>query len=147
MTFRNFLVALDESAQAAAGIDLAIDLAKAVKAKITLVHALDPAVLATSADDVGSTSVMEIELDELQAAGKELVETTAARVREAGLEVETIVRDGVPAKVILDTAMRSNCDLIVMGTHGRHGIERFFLGSCAEQVLREAAIPVLVKRS
>jgi len=147
MTFKNILVAVDESPQAAVGIDLAIDLAKTLKSRITLVHALDPATLATSADDAGSTSVMEIELDELQAAGKALVETTAERVRAAGLEVEAIVRDGVPAQVILDSAMRSNCDLIVMGTHGRHGIERFFLGSCAEAVLRESPIPVLVKRS
>lgn len=145
--FRNILVAVDESPQAASGIDLATDLAKALKARLTLVHALDPAVLAASADDAGSVSVMEIELDELQAAGKELVEATAARIRKAGIEVDAIVRDGVPARVILDTAKRSNCDLIVMGTHGRHGIERFFLGSCAEAVLRESPIPVLVKRS
>jgi len=145
--FQNILVAVDESPQAASAIDLAVGLATALKAKLTLVHALDPAVLAASADDAGSVSVMEIELDELQAAGKELVETTAARVREAGLEVETIIRDGVPAKVILDTAARSGCDLIVMGTHGRHGVQRFFLGSCAEAVVRESPIPVLVKRS
>jgi len=145
--FCNILVAIDESPQSSAGLDLAIDLARTLKSAITLVHALDPATLATSADDAGSTSVMEIELDELQASAKELVEATTARVRSAGLAVEAIVRDGVPAKVILDTAMRSNCDLIVMGTHGRHGIERFFLGSCAEAVLREASVPVLVKRS
>ncbi len=145
--FRNILVAIDESAQSAAGLDLAIDLAKTLKSTITLVHALNPATLATSADDAGSTSVMEIEVDELQASGKELLAVTTARVRAAGIEVEAIIRDGVPAKVVLDTAMRSNCDLIVMGTHGRHGIERFFLGSCAEAVLREASVPVLVKRS
>jgi nucleotide-binding universal stress UspA family protein len=145
--FRNILVAIDESPQSAAGLDLAIDLAKTLKSTIRLVHALDPATLATSADDAGSTSVMEIELDELQASAKELVEATTARVRSAGIEVEAIIRDGMPAKVILDTAMRSNCDLIVMGTHGRHGIERFFIGSCAEAVLRESPIPVLVKRS
>ncbi len=145
--FEHILVAIDESPQSSAGLDLAIDLAKTLKSTITLVHALDPATLATSADDAGSTSVMEIELDELQAAAKELIEATAARVRAVGLAVETIVRDGVPAKVILDTAIRSNSDLIVMGTHGRHGIERFFLGSCAEAVLRESPIPVLTKRS
>jgi nucleotide-binding universal stress UspA family protein len=145
--FKHILVAIDESSQSAAGLDLAIELAKTLKSSITLVHALDPAALATSADDAGSTSVMEIEVDELQAAGKELMEATSERVRSAGIAVEAIVRDGVPAKVILDTATRSNCDVIVMGTHGRHGIERFFLGSCAEQVLREASMPVLVKRS
>jgi nucleotide-binding universal stress UspA family protein len=145
--FGNILVAIDESSQAAAALDTAIDLAKALKSAVTLVHALDPTTIATSADDAGATSVIEIELDELQAAAKELVEATSARVRSAGLAVEAIVRDGPPARVILDTAVRSNCDLIVMGTHGRHGVARFFVGSCAEAVLRESPIPVLVKRS
>jgi nucleotide-binding universal stress UspA family protein len=145
--FRNILVAIDESPQSAAALDLAIELGKTLKSRITLVHALDPGAIASTADDAGAASVMEIELDELQSAGKELLEATSQRVRDAGLEVESIVRDGVPAQTILDTATRANCDLIVMGTHGRHGIERFFIGSCAEQVLRESTVPVLAKRS
>lgn len=145
--FRNILVAIDESPQSAAALDLALELGKTLKSRITLVHALDPAAIASTADDAGAASVMEIELDELQSAGKELLEATSQRVRDAGLEVESIVRDGIPAQTILDTATRANCDLIVMGTHGRHGIERFFIGSCAEQVLRESPVPVLVKRS
>jgi nucleotide-binding universal stress UspA family protein len=145
--FHNILVAIDESPQAAAALDLAIELGKTLKSTITLVHALDPGAIASTADDAGAVSVMEIELDELQNAGKELIEATSQRVRDAGLHVESIVRDGVPAQTILDTATRANCDLIVMGTHGRHGIERFFLGSCSEAVLRESPIPVLVKRS
>ncbi|MGH7715007.1 MAG: universal stress protein [Vulcanimicrobiaceae bacterium] len=147
MMFRNILVAIDESSQSAAALDLAIELAKTLNGTITLVHALDPGSIASTADDAGAASVMEIELDELQSAGKELLEAMGQRVRAAGLEVETIVRDGLPAQTIVDTATRANCDLIVMGTHGRHGIERFFLGSCAEAVLRESPIPVLVKRS
>lgn len=145
--FARILVAVDESPQAASALDLAIELAKALSASITLVHAIDPGSIATAATDAGATTVMEIELDELQAAGRELLDATTARVRAAGVPVETILRDGVPATTIVDTARRSNCDLIVIGTHGRHGVARVFLGSCAEGVLRESPVPVLVKRS
>ena len=145
--FSRILVAIDDSPQAASALDLALDLGKAVSASIVLVHAIDPAAIASTANDAGAASVMEIELDELEASGKELLEATTARVRAAGLQVDATLRDGVPSAVILDTAKRSDCDLIVMGTHGRHGVARVFLGSCAEAVLRESTVPVLVKRS
>ncbi|MGH7684242.1 MAG: universal stress protein, partial [Vulcanimicrobiaceae bacterium] len=92
-------------------------------------------------------NVLEIEMDELQTAGKELLETAAARVRAAGVDVTTLLRDGLPAATILDTARHSDCDVIVLGTHGRHGVARVFLGSCAESVLRDSPVPVLIKRS
>lgn len=145
--FKAILVPVDESPQALAAVDLAISLAKELRASLTLVHAVDPAAIATAADDASAATVMEIELDELQAAGKELLAATATRAREAGIEATTVLRDGVPSATILDTARRTGSDLIVMGTHGRHGVARFFLGSCAEAVLRESPIPVLVKRS
>ena len=145
--FSRILVAVDESPQAALALDLAIELAKTVSGSITLVHAIDPGSIATAATDAGATTVMEIELDELQAAGRELIDATTARVRAAGVEVEGIVRDGSPAATIVDTARRTNSDLIVIGTHGRHGVARIFLGSCAEGVLRDSPVPVLVKRS
>lgn len=145
--FKRILVAVDDSPQSDAALDLAIELAKTHKSSIVLVHALDPGTIASTADDAGAASVMEIELDELQTAAKDLLDATAARVSAAGVSVEKSVRDGVPARVVLDTASRSDCDLIVIGTHGRHGIQRLFLGSCAEAVIRESPIPVLVKRS
>ncbi len=147
MTFRNILAAIDDSPQAAEALDLAIELARAVGAALVVVHAIDPARLAAAGADVMASSAMEVELDELQTAGKELLETAAARAKAAGLEVTTILRDGVPAPTIVDTARGSKCDLIAIGTHGRRGVARVFLGSCAESVLRDSPVPVLVKRS
>ncbi|MGH7660606.1 MAG: universal stress protein [Vulcanimicrobiaceae bacterium] len=146
MSFKNILAAVDESPQAAAALDLAIELARAVGASLTVVHAMDPSLIATAGAD-GAGNVLEIEMDELQTAGKELLETAAARVRAAGVDVTTILRDGLPAATILDTARHSDCDVIVLGTHGRHGVARVFLGSCAESVLRDSPVPVLIKRS
>jgi nucleotide-binding universal stress UspA family protein len=57
--------------------------------------------------------------------------------------VEYRVQDGDPAVEILGVAGETRCDLIVMGTHGRTGLERMLLGSVAEKVVRKAACPVL----
>ena len=95
--FRNILVAIDESPQSAAALDLAIELGKKLRSTITLVHALDPGALASTADDAGAASVMEIELDELQSAGKELLEATSQRVRDAGLRPADAGAAGRPA--------------------------------------------------
>ena len=147
MTFKNILVAVDESQQAAAALDIAIELARAVGASLTIVHAIDPALVAAASADTMAANTVEIELDELQNAGRELLEKAVARGKAAGLETMSMLRDGAPAATILDTARRSNCDLIVIGTHGRHGVARMFVGSCAESVLRESTVPVLIKRS
>ena len=56
------------------------------------------------------------------------------------------VQQGVPYREILDMAHTQQVDLIVMGTHGRTGLEHFFLGSVAEKVVRLAPCPVMVTR-
>lgn len=147
MIFKNILVAIDESQQAAAALDLAIELSRAVSASLTIVHAIDPARIAAASTDTMAANTVEIELDELQTAGRDLLEKAVARAKAAGLEAMSLLRDGIPAATILDTARRSNCDLIVIGTHGRHGVARMFVGSCAESVLRDSTVPVLIKRS
>jgi nucleotide-binding universal stress UspA family protein len=55
--------------------------------------------------------------------------------------------DALPADGILQLAALKNADLIVMGTHGRSGLNRWMLGSVAERVLRESPVPVLTVRS
>jgi nucleotide-binding universal stress UspA family protein len=60
-----------------------------------------------------------------------------------GVPVETIVADDIPARAIVDTADRVDAALIVMGTHGRHGLTRALLGSVTERVLRMTSRPIL----
>lgn len=67
----------------------------------------------------------------------------ADRFRERGSAVEVVVEEGVPAESILQHAARHGADLIAMGTHGRSGFDRLFLGSTAERVLPQAPCPVL----
>lgn len=62
---------------------------------------------------------------------------------EPARRVQHLLAEGEPATEILRTAREQDCDLIVMGTHGRTGLDRFVLGSVAEQVVRQAGCPVL----
>jgi len=63
-----------------------------------------------------------------------------------GVEHETLMRFGHPADEVVKAAKELNADLIVMATHGRHGISHLVLGSVAEKVVREATAPVLTVR-
>jgi nucleotide-binding universal stress UspA family protein len=60
--------------------------------------------------------------------------------------VETRVMEGSPSRKIVRYAEQERCDLIIMGTHGRGGIDRLLLGSVAEQVVRSSDVPVLTMR-
>ncbi len=82
-----------------------------------------------------------------QAAQESLAEFVKAELGERAAWVETRVVDGLPADGIRTAAERVHADLIVMGTHGRGGLNRWMLGSVAERVLRESPIPVLTVRS
>jgi nucleotide-binding universal stress UspA family protein len=68
----------------------------------------------------------------------------ASRLKKKKLSVKTAVVAGIPADVILDYANQNSVDLIIMSTHGRSGISRWFFGSVAEKVTRHATIPVLI---
>ena len=63
-----------------------------------------------------------------------------------GVPAETHVLEGTPSREIVEFAERGECDLIVMGTHGRGGIDRLLLGSVAEKVVRASTVPVLTVR-
>src|SRR5205814_7121380 len=66
---------------------------------------------------------------------------------DASLRVEHRVAVGNPANEVLSLARALNCDVIVMGTHGRTGLDRLLTGSVAEEVLRKADCPVMVVRT
>ena len=73
-------------------------------------------------------------------------EVAVGRVEDlapADVPVETVVRDGTPSHVIVEEAATTDCDLVVMGTHGRGGIDRLLLGSVTERVVRQSPVPVL----
>jgi nucleotide-binding universal stress UspA family protein len=85
-------------------------------------------------------------LQDVGAAAEARLEEVAAGLREQGIEVETMSREGYPAEVIVEEAERLGADLIAMGTHGRSGLGHLLLGSTAERVVPRAPCPVLTLR-
>jgi nucleotide-binding universal stress UspA family protein len=82
----------------------------------------------------------------LREIGQEAVEDIRERADEAGVDVESVVEDGTPHQTILNYADSEDIDLIVMGTHGRSGLDRYLLGSVTERIVRSSEVPVLTVR-
>ncbi|MEF8777302.1 MAG: universal stress protein [Natronomonas sp.] len=82
----------------------------------------------------------------LREIGHEAVEDIRERADEAGVDVESVVEDGTPHQTILNYADSEDIDLIVMGTHGRSGLDRYLLGSVTERIVRSSDVPVLTVR-
>jgi nucleotide-binding universal stress UspA family protein len=137
--FRHILVPTDFSEPASRALEFAISLASKFDSKLTLLHAswLPPSAYATAAGIYWPT-------DELERAAKKELETLMPKVIERCRGAQGIVLMGEPSLTILDVAKERSCDLIVMGTHGRRGLARVFLGSVAEKVVRLSPIPVLI---
>jgi nucleotide-binding universal stress UspA family protein len=82
----------------------------------------------------------------LRQIGEEAIEEIRDRADAAGVALETAIEDGSPHRSILEYADSEGVDLIVMGTHGRSGLDRYLLGSVTERVVRGADAPVLTVR-
>lgn len=78
----------------------------------------------------------------------EMVQAMADRVRDLlrqeGVAADSVVKEGNPAQAIVDAASENDCDLIIVGSHGRTGLDRLLMGSVSQQVVIKALCPVLV---
>ena len=83
---------------------------------------------------------------ECEKTGHRATSSVVEKAKFAGLEAESVILKGSPAEKILDFADEHDIDLIVVGSLGKSGIERFALGSVSEKVVRHAKVPVLVVR-
>jgi len=142
--FTRILVATDFSAQSERAWTTARRLARALGADLTLVHVFGEGVL-YSEGVLSSAHVRAVFASAREWAEKTLGEWADAG-RHDGVSVETSLRTGVPHAEIVAAAREMRADLIVVGTHGRGGLDRVLLGSVAERVLRLAPCPVLAVR-
>jgi nucleotide-binding universal stress UspA family protein len=139
----HILVPTDFGDAARHALKMALGLAAASNAKVTILHTtwLPPSAYAAYAEGVFWPT------DEMsKGAAMELEEVRKNAARIYG-NVETKMVTGEPWEQILAVAKDIGADLIVMGTHGRRGVARAFIGSVAEKVVRMAGIPVLVARA
>jgi nucleotide-binding universal stress UspA family protein len=137
-TIRKILHPTDFSEQAAAAFRLASSLAKQHGAEVVVLHVVPPPVAWGEA----------IAREPPDSYKEELWNEYMLPIRspEPGVQVLYRMEEGIPADLIATVAEDIGCDLIVMGTHGRTGLRRLFMGSVAEQVLRTAPCPVLTIR-
>jgi len=128
-----------------AGMERVVDHAASLAAEHdALVHGLY-VVDATSFTSLPMETSWEGVADLLEEEGAEALNELERIVGERA-EVERIISEGTPSRGIVDHARETGCDIVVMGTHGRGGIDRLLLGSVAERVVRTCPIPVLTVR-
>ena len=145
--YSRILVPVDGSEPSQCGLREAIAIARDNRSTLVLLHVVT--VLPMPSADAGFVYYGEM-LDEMQRAGKELVDKSTRQVAQAGVACESEVIDGGAGPVcdvIVAQAVARHCELIVMGTHGRRGMKRLALGSDAELVVRHAPVPVLLVKS
>jgi nucleotide-binding universal stress UspA family protein len=134
------ICATDFSPSAQAATEMAAGLARRLDQPIVLFHAVQPPY-------VGAIEAAVVHFDwtqVLERAAAARLEGAARTLRESGLVVSTELSFGAPAPQIVELAQARAAEAIVVGTHGRSGLPRLFLGSVAEKVLREAGRPVFV---
>ena len=125
---------------------------RAVAHALALAAVHDATVHAIYVVDTSSYAGMSVEAswegvgDLLRSDAAEAVAAVEERAKGTDVDVETAVVEGSPSREIVRYAEGNGCDLVVMGTHGRGGIDRLLLGSVAEKVVRAAAVPVLTVR-
>jgi len=134
------LVPTDGSAGTTRVIDHASELARAHDASLHFLYVVNTASFANLPMETSWESVTTM----LREEGEDTLRAAETRAGVDG--VVTAMREGPPSREIVDYAADEGCDLVVMGTHGRGGLNRLLLGSVAERVVRSSEVPVLTVR-
>ncbi|OJY21145.1 MAG: hypothetical protein BGO98_13840 [Myxococcales bacterium 68-20] len=138
IAFKNILVPVDFGEPSRRALEVAIALAKQNGAALTVLHVFDVPPSYASMD----LSPMDLLAPMWSAAQAEL-DATLAKVKGALPNATHCLTRGTPWREILATIDRTHPDLVVVGTHGRTGLERALLGSVAERIVRLSPVPVL----
>lgn len=144
MDIKKILFPTDFSEGSANALPYAVDLAKNYGAKLYMLHVIYD-IATASGLHVPHVSVDEMYKELLASAKKEL-ERFGADILKDLKDIEYTIIRGIPYEEILKFAKENNIDLIVIGTHGRKGLDRVLFGSTAERVVRNSSCPVLTVR-
>lgn len=133
------LVAHDGSAHADKALQEASGMAEKMGAEIVIIT-VAPDLCLTEVSDSECKFITESLFSEAESSMKKVTDELATK----GIKAEIVIKDGHPAEKIIDTAKEIGADLIVVGSHGRHGANRFFLGSVSAKIVEHAPCHVLV---
>ncbi|QFU85035.1 universal stress protein [Natronorubrum aibiense] len=136
--YQDLLLATDGSEGARQATEHAIELAAQLDAAL---H-----VLSVSEEGPHSSEKQDRMRTDPESKATDALEDAERAAADAGLETSTIVRHGVAQEEIVDVAETNAIDMIVMGTHGRTGLDHLVVGSVAEEVVRNAPVPVVTVR-
>jgi len=150
MKFQRILIGIDDSKYSENAAEYGFELAHAFKADVALVHITEPIIMPQPTDPGMGGSIMPglgMENPELiniqEEYSSKLIDNTIKRLA-GDLQVTQFNEFGSTADAIIECITKFNADLVVLGTHSRTGLDRFFMGSVAEDVVRHSPVAVLV---
>ena len=138
---RRILLATDLSPASEGAALQALDLAHDLGAELLIVSVIDPGSLRLPGGRFGAR------VDQVRNSRETAAQELVTRGRAAGVRVNFLIWEGEPAESIVDAARSEQVDLVVVGSHGRGSVGRFFIGSVSDHVVRHAHCPVLVVRA
>lgn len=144
--YQRILVPFDGSDNGKRALQEAVHLAQDQHARLRVIHVLEEIPWQISCSTVAPIDIGAVE-EAWEQAGKQIIDEASKLTQAAGVAAETQLIETLteaPTRAIMEDVRRWQPDLIVMGTHGRHGLERMFIGSVAEGVVRLANVPVLL---
>ncbi len=136
---QKILVAHDGSKSSDKALKKAVELTTNLNASLTVLSVI-PELYLTELSDLDRNRILEALSKETAEAMEKIRKTLSGK----SMEVKTLIRQGDPAEKILETAQKMKVDLIVTGSHGRHGTKKFLLGSVSSKVVDYSKCPVLV---
>ncbi len=134
------LLATDLSEASSSATDEAFELASRLAARLLVVSVIDPGSLLLPGGR------FRARVDQVREHREQQAQALVERGRELGLDVSFLVWTGDPGDMIVEAAEAERVDMVLVGSHGRGAVGRFFIGSVSEHVVRHAPCPVLVVR-
>jgi nucleotide-binding universal stress UspA family protein len=139
------LVPVDGSSESEKAVEHA--LSEVQGAEITLLHVVNPASsFSYGGDDYFDAEGYQEHVEQQREDGKALLEEYRETAAARGVDVETALETGKPARKILERIEEGDVDRVIMGSRGRSGVGRVLFGSVAETVTRRASVPVTIVR-
>jgi nucleotide-binding universal stress UspA family protein len=142
MKFQKILLPTDFSDESLYALSYAADFAKMFNAKLYLLHVIYDIEKASNLH-IPHPSITDLYKD-LEAHAKRNLDSFGIDMLEGIKNVETVVKRGIPYEEVIKFASENDIDLIIIGTIPRSGVERFFVGSTTQRIIRNAPCPVLV---
>jgi nucleotide-binding universal stress UspA family protein len=134
--YEKILVATDGSSYSEEAVEYAINLAKASGAELIALH------VATIDPSIGM--IWEDVKDIVMTRQGTMLEDIKKEAEKRGVDIRTIIEQGIPSEKIIETAEKEGADVIIMGSHGHSGLEKILVGSVTERVIGGTSLPVMV---